>query len=107
MPLTSLRTSREAAARLRCSIKTLRGHVRSGALPYVALGHGRKRVRKMFADADLDAFIANQTRKDFPIASVVEGSMSELPPDEPSIAAAGADPGRRKAAAYEVDGAQS
>jgi hypothetical protein len=66
MPVISLRTPREAAARLRCSIKTLRGHVASGALPYVALGHGRKRVRKMFADADLDAFIANQTRKDLP-----------------------------------------
>ena len=31
--------------------------------------------------------------------------MSELPPDDPSIAAPGADPGRRKAAAREAHGA--
>ena len=33
--------------------------------------------------------------------------MSELSPDEPSIAAAGADPGRRKAAAHEARGVQT
>jgi hypothetical protein len=33
--------------------------------------------------------------------------MSELPRDEPSIAIAGADPGRRKAAAHEARGAQT
>ena len=33
--------------------------------------------------------------------------MSELPPDEPSIAAAGADPGTRKAAAYDVDSGEA
>jgi hypothetical protein len=33
--------------------------------------------------------------------------MSELPPDEPSMAAAGADPSTRTAAAYEVHGANT
>jgi hypothetical protein len=33
--------------------------------------------------------------------------MSELPPNEPSIAAARADPGRRKAVAIEARGAQT
>jgi hypothetical protein len=33
--------------------------------------------------------------------------MSDLPPDESSIAAAGADPGRRKAAAHEARGVQT
>lgn len=33
--------------------------------------------------------------------------MSELSPDEPSIATAGADPGRRKAADHEAHGAQT
>jgi hypothetical protein len=33
--------------------------------------------------------------------------MSELSPDEPSIATAGADPGRRKAATYEARGANT
>jgi hypothetical protein len=64
-----LRTPREAARKLRCSIKTLNGHVASGALRYVNVGHGRERVRRMFADADLNDFIANQTRKDVPCPS--------------------------------------
>jgi hypothetical protein len=64
-----LRTSAEAARKLRCSIKTLKGHVASGALRYVDLGLGKKRVRRMFTDADLDNFIANQTRKDVPCPS--------------------------------------
>jgi hypothetical protein len=64
-----LRTPREAARKLRCSIKTLNGHIASGALRYVNVGHGRKRVRRMFADVDLDEFIANQSRKDVPCPS--------------------------------------
>jgi hypothetical protein len=65
----SLRTLAEAARKLRCSIKTLREHVALGALKYVALGHGKKRQHRMFTDADLDEFIANQTRKDSPCPS--------------------------------------
>jgi hypothetical protein len=61
-----LRTLQEGAARLGCSIRTLRGHIASGALRYVVIGHGKKRPRKMLADADLDQFIANQTRRDSP-----------------------------------------
>jgi hypothetical protein len=73
-PLTSpppdgLRTSAEAARKLHCSISTLKGHVASGALRYVDIGHGKKRLRRMFTDADLDNFIANQTRKDAPCPS--------------------------------------
>jgi hypothetical protein len=56
----------EAARKLGCSIKTLLGHVASGALKYVALGHGKKRQRKMFTDADINDFIANRTRKASP-----------------------------------------
>jgi hypothetical protein len=63
-PPDGLRTKAEAAAKLGCSIKTLDGHVDSGALSYVPIGHGKKRVRRMFTDADLDQFIVNQTRKD-------------------------------------------
>jgi excisionase family DNA binding protein len=65
-PPDGLLTRAEAAAKLRISVKTLDEHVASGTLRYVALGHGRKRVRRMFSDADLDQFIANQTRKDVP-----------------------------------------
>src|SRR6516162_7095126 len=68
-PPDGLRTPAEAARKLRCSVKTLFGHVASGALRYVAIGHGTKRPRKRFADADLDAFIESQTRKDVPCPS--------------------------------------
>jgi hypothetical protein len=68
-PPGGLRTKAEAAAKLRCSGKTLNGHIASGALRYVAIGHGSKRPRRMFTDADLDGFIANQTRKEAPCPS--------------------------------------
>jgi Helix-turn-helix domain len=64
-----LLTPAEAARKLRCSIKTLSGHVASGALRYVDVGLGKKRMRRMFTDADLDNLIANQTRKDVPCPS--------------------------------------
>ena len=69
LPDGILVTPREAARRLRCSIKTLNGHVASGALKYVAIGHGKRRIRRMFADSDLNDFIANKTRKDVPCPS--------------------------------------
>ena len=49
-PLPGLRTPREAAIRLRCSLKTLRGHMASGALRYIVIGHGTKRPRKLLTD---------------------------------------------------------
>jgi Helix-turn-helix domain len=61
-----LLTMAEAAAKLGCSIKTLKAHVEAGALSYVVIGRGSKRPRKMFTAADLNEFIANQTRKDSP-----------------------------------------
>src|SRR5262245_47889561 len=64
-----LKTAAQAAAKLNCSIKTLNGHVASGALKYVAIGHGKRRARKMFTDTDLNEFITNQTRKDSPCPS--------------------------------------
>jgi hypothetical protein len=69
-PPDGLRTKAEAAAKLGCSIKTLDGYVSTGALRYVALGHGKKRQRKMFTDPDLNEFIASQTRKDVPCPSI-------------------------------------
>src|SRR5262245_25824726 len=68
-PPDGLRTPAEAARKLGCSIKTLNGHVAAGALKYVAIGHGKRRKRKMFTDADLDEFIQAQTRKDVPCPS--------------------------------------
>jgi hypothetical protein len=73
-----LKTLSEGAAKLGCSLKTLKGHIASGALPYVALGHGSKRQRKMLTDADLDAFIANQTRKDVPACPSIESRVRRI-----------------------------
>jgi excisionase family DNA binding protein len=69
-PPDGLKTMREAAARLGCSEKTLKGHLENGEIGYVAIGHGTKRPRRMFTDADIDAFIANRTRKDAPCPSI-------------------------------------
>ena len=68
-PPDGLRTPAEAARKLHCSIKTLNAHVAAGDLRYVIIGKGAKRPRKMFTDADLNEFIANQTRKDVPCPS--------------------------------------
>jgi hypothetical protein len=69
-----LLTRAQAAAKLNCSLRTLDGHVASGALRYVVIGHGKKRPRRMFTAADLDEFIANQTRKDVPCPSIASGA---------------------------------
>jgi hypothetical protein len=69
---TSLHTPNEAAARLRCSRKTLNAHVRSGALRYVLIGRGTKRPRRMFTDADLDEFIERQRRMAVPCPSIAQ-----------------------------------
>jgi len=69
-PPDGLKTPTQAAAKLGCSIKTLDGHVASGALRYVIIGHGKKRRRIRFTDADLNEFIINQARKDVPCPSI-------------------------------------
>jgi hypothetical protein len=68
-PPDGLRTMAEAAAKLGCSIRTLKAHVAAGELRYVTIGHGKKRPRRMFTDADLDQFITTQTHKDSPCPS--------------------------------------
>src|SRR5215471_15461255 len=61
-PPDGLKNAAQAAAKLNCSIKTLRAHVAAGELRYVIIGKGTKRRRIRFADADLNEFVANQTR---------------------------------------------
>ena len=68
-PPGGLLTAPQAAAKLGCSVKTLNGHITSGALRYVDIGHGKRRQRRMYTDADLNEFIANKTRKDIPCPS--------------------------------------
>jgi excisionase family DNA binding protein len=62
--MDELLTPREAAAKLRCSIKTLNGHVASGELRYVQIGQGKKRPRRRFTRSDLEALIQHQTREE-------------------------------------------
>jgi hypothetical protein len=62
----TLRTPKEAAAILRCSLQTLSAHVQSGSLKYVEIGCGKKRPRRMYVDADLMEFIDRQTRTHCP-----------------------------------------
>ena len=59
--MPGLRTRREAVAWLRISFRTLDDHVDTGASAML-IGHGRERQRRLFTDADLDAFVASQTR---------------------------------------------
>jgi hypothetical protein len=66
-----LKTTAQAAAKLGCSVKTLDGYVRAGVLKYVDIGHGKRRQRRMFTDADIAEFIISQTRKVTPCPSTV------------------------------------
>lgn len=59
-----LMTPDEVAERLRCSRKTLSAHVRNGDLKYIIIGHGKKRPRKMFAEADVGEFLKRRTRRE-------------------------------------------
>src|SRR5262249_48991408 len=68
-PPDGLKSAAQAAAKLGCSIKTLNGHVASGALKYIALGHGKRRQRRMFTDADINQFVEAQSKKDIPCPS--------------------------------------
>jgi hypothetical protein len=70
VPADGLRTLGEAAAKVGCSEKTLKGFIDSGALRYVNIGHGTKRPRRRFTDSDIAEFIANQTEKDSPCPSI-------------------------------------
>lgn len=65
--MTTLLTPAEVAARLRCSRKTLSAHVRAGDIRYIIVGHGKKRPRHMFTEADVEEFITRQTRRDVPV----------------------------------------
>ena len=64
--MIDLLTAREAAAELRCSTRDFRKLVASGALRYVQTGVSKIRPKKMFTRDDLQAFIADRTRRESP-----------------------------------------
>ncbi|WP_188583418.1 helix-turn-helix domain-containing protein [Azorhizobium oxalatiphilum] len=57
-----LLTVREAASALGISTRMLIGHVKCGELSYIAVGSGTLRQRRMFDEADLEAFKERQRR---------------------------------------------
>jgi hypothetical protein len=57
---------REAALRLKISQKTLTTHVKAGKIPYVNVGAGKVRPRRMFRIEEIDRFILDQTIRDRP-----------------------------------------
>mgnify|MGYP000533564334 CR=1 FL=1 len=65
----SLLSPDEAAAGLRISRKTLRGHVKDGTLRYVIIGRGTKRPRIAFTPADRAEFEDRQRRRNAPCPS--------------------------------------
>lgn len=82
--MNALHTPAEVAARLRCSRKTLDAHVRAGDIRYLIIGHGKKRPRRMFAEADVEEFIERQTRRDVPVEPTrrVTRRSTAAPPDD-------------------------
>lgn len=64
--VTQLLTPLEAAAQLGCSKKILLEHVRAGAIRYVNVGRGKKKIRRMFTEDDLAEFVKTRTQRDTP-----------------------------------------
>lgn len=60
--MTPLIPPDEAAELLSISVRTLKSHVDAGELRYVSLGRGLRRERRMFALADLEAFVEQRKR---------------------------------------------
>lgn len=60
-PPAPLKTPQEAAAYLRMSLAQLQAFIHDGAVKFISIGRGKKRLRMRFAQFDLDAFIAERT----------------------------------------------
>lgn len=56
----------EAARRLNVTEEKIRTFVRAGALRFINVGHGTKRPRYRFTDADLQDFIDSRKQQDIP-----------------------------------------
>lgn len=59
-----LLTMEEAAQELGICTSTLREHVRHGEIPYVSMGRGEKRKRRLFDPVDLQAFVAARRERE-------------------------------------------
>jgi excisionase family DNA binding protein len=54
------------ADRLGVSLGTLDGLVHDGSLPFVNVGRGKKRPRRMFTETAVEDFIAGRTKREEP-----------------------------------------
>ena len=52
----------EAANQLRISLRMLLWLVRDGEIPYVNVGRGKIRMRKMFTQQDIDQFVKRRKK---------------------------------------------
>ena len=67
-------TIKQAAARLGVSERTLREHMRSGAVPYVDVGRGKVRRSPRFAPSDLQEFQNRQRGQSWPSTSAAKST---------------------------------
>ncbi len=59
-----LLTMEEAAQELGICTSTLREHVRHGEIPFISMGRGEKRKRRLFDPVDLQAFVAARRERE-------------------------------------------
>jgi|SRR6266403_1277832 hypothetical protein len=64
------RSPKDAARALGVSVKTLNGFVQDGELRYINVGRGKKKIRRMFADEDLEDFKQRRARREVPCQSI-------------------------------------
>ena len=66
----TLLTPKEVAADLRCTPKTVLGHVRDGSLRYVNVGRGRLKPSYRFFPTDVAEFKERRAKRDAPCQSI-------------------------------------
>ena len=64
-----LRSLKDTARVLGVSVKTLSGFVRDGEIRYIDVGRGKKKIRRMFTDQDIDQFQESRARREVPCQS--------------------------------------
>jgi excisionase family DNA binding protein len=64
-----LRSPKDAARLLGVSVKTLNGFVRDGEIRYIDVGRGKKKIRRVFSDQDIDEFKERRARREVPCQS--------------------------------------
>ncbi len=69
-----LLTLDEAAIALRCSVRTLRRHIRAGAIPVVVMSPKQRRIREQ----DVDRFVFDHLHVDLPSGRTVSLSRGVL-----------------------------